>query len=203
MFFWICFVIAFLPLTLLFPVRVVGKKNLPKKQGFVLTCNHYSNIDAVMLDIKLVRKIRFLSKKELFQKKFTSAVLKSYGGFPVDREKPDASAFKFALKTLKNKKILGIFPEGHRNKSGDNGLQEVKSGAIIFAGKAGVPIVPAVIVRPIKMLKRSRIVIGEPFMVEAENPAKLSKEEIAINVEKLASITNELREKYSYKQKTK
>ena len=70
MIFWICFIIAFIPVSIMFPIKVIGRKKLPKKQGFVLTCNHYSNFDAPMIDAKLLRKVRFLAKKELFQKKF-------------------------------------------------------------------------------------------------------------------------------------
>ena len=196
MFFWICFVIFFIPLSILFPIRVKGKKNLPKKQGFVLTCNHYSNFDAPMIDVKLRRKIRFLAKKELFKNKLFGAVISSYGAYPVDRGKTDINAFKFALKTLKDGHILGIFPEGTRNKTGSDEVQELKSGAVVFASKAGVPIVPMALVKPIKFLRRTTLLIGEPFMCVGENSTRLTKEEIENNVNILAEKTNVLREEY-------
>lgn len=196
MIFWICFLLLFIPLSLLFPVRVKGRKNLPKKQGYVLTCNHYSNLDPVMIDIKLVKKIRFLGKKELFKNKGAAFFLKQFGSFPIDRGATDIKAFKFALQTLKDKKPLGIFPEGHRNKSCSEEMLEVKSGAVIFASKANVPIVPMLLVKPIKLLRFTTLIIGEPFNVVGENPAKLTKEEVVTNVEILIKKTNELRENY-------
>ena len=196
MLFWICFAIAFIPLSIFLPVKVIGKKNLPKKQGFVLTCNHYSNADAVMIDIKIGRKIRYLAKKELFKNKFVGFFIKQFGGYPVDRGATDIGAFKFALSTLKNKKVLGLFPEGTRNKSGSEELQELKSGAVVFSSKAGVPIVPMVLLKPIKFLRRTKLIIGEPFMCEGENPTRLTKEEIDKNVELLAEKTKTLREDY-------
>lgn len=196
MVFVVCFIIAFLPLTLLFPMRVKGRKNLPKKQGYVLTCNHYSNMDPVMIDVKLVKKIRFLAKKELFKNKFAGFFLKKFGAHPVDRGASDIKAFKFALETLKNKKPLGIFPEGTRNKTESDDMQEIKSGAIVFASKAGVPIVPAALSRPIKFLRFSTLIIGEPFYVTGANPARLTKEEIEENVKILTEKTNKLREDY-------
>ena len=196
MIFWICFAIAFIPLSIFLPVKIIGKKNLPKKQGFVLTCNHYSNADAVMIDIKIGRKIRFLAKKELFKNKFVSFFLKQFGGYPVDRGASDIKAFKFALTTLKDKKVLGLFPEGTRNKAGTEEMQELKSGAIVFASKAGVPIVPMVLVKPIKFLRRTTLIVGEPFMCEGENPTRLTKDEIEKNVELLVQKTNTLRENY-------
>lgn len=197
MIFWICFSIVFLPLTLLFPIKVIGKKNLPKKQGYVLTCNHYSNYDAPMIDIKLGRKIRFLAKKELFKKKFPAFFLKQFGAFPIDRGTTDVKAFKFAIKTIKDNHILGIFPEGTRNKSGSSEMQEAKSGAIVFASKTGAPIVPMVMTRPINFLRRTTLLIGEPFFVNGENPSRLTKEEVDKNVEILVQKTNELRDSYN------
>ena len=76
MFFAICFAIIWLPIRLLFPTKVIGKKNLPKKKGAVLTCNHYSNMDCIIIDVFLNKKVRFLAKKELFKNKFVSWVLK-------------------------------------------------------------------------------------------------------------------------------
>lgn len=199
MIFWICFAIAFLPLTIFLPINVKGKKNLPKKQGFVLTCNHYSNFDAPMIDLKLGRKIRFLAKKELFKNKLLGFFIRQFGGYPIDRGATDVKAFKFALQTLKDKHILGIFPEGTRNKEGSEEMQELKSGAVVFASKAGVPIVPMVLVKPIKFMRRTTLIVGEPFMCEGENPTRLTKDEIQKNVELLAAKTNALREEYNKK----
>ncbi len=203
MIFAICFAIIFLPLTIFFPISVKGRKNLPKKQGYVLTCNHYSNLDPVMIDIKLVKKIRFLAKKELFKNKTAGFFLKKFGAFPVDRGTSDIKAFKFALETLKNKKTLGIFPEGTRNKTNSEEMQEAKSGAIVFASKAGVPIVPAALSRPIKFLRFTKLIVGEPYYVVGENPAKLTKEEIEENVKILTEKTNQLREDYLNRKKKK
>lgn len=194
MIFWICFAIAFIPLTLLFPIRVKGRKNLPSRQGYVLTCNHYSNLDPVMIDVKIAKKIRFLAKKELFKNKFLGFFLRKFGSHPLDRGVSDIKAFKFALETLKNKKILGIFPEGTRNKTGSEDMQEAKSGAVVFASKANVPIVPMALVKPIKFLRLTTLVIGEPFFVVGDNPQKLTKEEIEENVKILTEKTNQLRE---------
>ena len=197
MLFWICFIIAFIPVSIMFPIKVIGRKRLPKKQGFVLTCNHYTNFDAPMIDVKIRRKVRFLAKKELFKNKFNGFFIKKFGGYPIDRGSTDVKAFKFALQTLKDKHILGIFPEGTRNKSGSEEMGDIKSGAIVFASKANVPIVPMVLVKPIKFLRRTTLIIGDPFMCEGENPTRLTKDEIEKNVELLAEKTNALREEYN------
>ena len=118
------------------------------------------------------------------------------GAFPVDRKKMEMSTFKFALNTLKENKILGIFPEGTRNKTGGEELQEVKSGAVVFAGKGMSPIVPAIFYKKSRFLRKNYLLIGKPFEIDAENPKKMTDEEIEINTKKLTNLMNQLREDF-------
>ena len=203
MLFWFLFVLCYIPLRIFYPIKVIGKKNLPKKQGFVFTCNHYSNLDPVIIDACLKRKVRFLAKKELFKNKFGGWLMKQIGAFPVDREKPEISTFKFAIKTLKENKILGVFPEGTRNKTGNNELQEVKGGAIVFAGKGESLIVPAVLYKKTRFLRMNYLLIGEPLSIEAENIKRMTQEELEKNTLKLTEAMNKLREDFECKRKTK
>ena len=179
------------------------QKNLPKKTGYVLTCNHYSNLDPIVLDLCLKKKIRFIAKKELFNTKLKSWFMKKIGAFPVDRAKMDVSTFKFALKTLKEEKVLGVFPEGTRNKTGSLDLQEVKSGATVFAGKAEKTIVPAVLYKKTRLFRRNYLLVGEPIVLEAENVKKMTQEEIDNNTLKLTEAMNKLREDFELNRKKK
>lgn len=195
MLFVICFILAWIPLRLFYPVKVIGKKNLPKKKGYVLTCNHFTNMDPVLLDVYLNKKIRFLAKKELFKNKFVGFFLKRFGGFPVDREKPGVSSFKFALEVLKKNKILGIFPEGTRNKNiEEEGLMQLKNGAIVFASKGESQIVPVVIYKKPKAFRKNYILIGEPIDIIGEDKRRLTREEQELNVQNLVSAMSKLRE---------
>lgn len=203
MLFWILFILFWIPIRVLYPTKIMGKKNLPKDKGFVLTCNHYSNLDPIILDIKLNKKIKFLAKKELFKTKISAWFMKKIGAFPIDRQKPEMSSFKFALNTLKENKILGIFPEGTRNKTGEDSLQEVKSGAIVFAGKGEAQIVPAVFYRKSRMFRKNYLLIGEPISLEAENTKKMTPEELELNTQKLTDAMNTLREDFSQKKNKK
>ncbi|MEG1581830.1 MAG: lysophospholipid acyltransferase family protein, partial [Clostridia bacterium] len=173
MFFWIVLIVIWLPFMIFYPVKVVGKENLPKKQkgqGVICSCNHYTMKDPIMMAIKLNRKIQFLSKKELFNNKLVGAFLKGLGSYPVDRENPDRKAVMFSLNVLKQGKTLGIFPEGTRNKNFETNasIDEVKSGAITFAAKTDSFIVPMAYTAPIKCCRRTTLVIGKPFKVVCE-----------------------------------
>ena len=76
MLFVILFALCWLPVRIFYPTKVIGKKNMLKKQGFVFACNHYSNMDPIIINIQLNTKMRFLAKKELFKNKFLGFVLR-------------------------------------------------------------------------------------------------------------------------------
>lgn len=200
--FWIAFVIAFIPFTIIFPTIVKGRKNLPKKQGYIVCVNHTTSIDAPLLDVKLIKRIRFLGKKELCKNKLTTwGHTKVLGTIPVDRGSADIAAVRNVLGVLKKGGIVGIFPEGTRNKSANTDeLQELKSGAIMFASKAGVPIVPIIYVKKPRVFCLNKLIIGEPFYVEGEDPKRLTKEETESNVVRLAKAMEELRPKKKNKE---
>ncbi|MBQ7467162.1 MAG: 1-acyl-sn-glycerol-3-phosphate acyltransferase [Clostridia bacterium] len=204
MIFAFCYCIMWLITFLFYPTKVIGKKNLPKKKGYILSCNHYSNLDAIMLDTKLHKRINFLAKKELFEKKVPAFFLKKFGAIPIDREKPGIASFKQVVSVLHKNKIVGIFPEGTRNKNKeDDSLQSVKTGIITFASKAEVQIVPAVIYKRFKVWRRNYVIIGEPLNLLAEDPKRLSKEELEENTKRLTDAMNKLRADFDEKLKLK
>ena len=190
------------------PTKVINRCNYPKnkKQGYIVCSNHFSNFDVVLLDIYLAKKIYYLAKKELFQNRFIGWIIRGLGGIKIDRSTNDLTAFKNSIKVLKNNKPLGIFPEGTRNKGNEESdMLEAKSGAIVFASKTGVPIIPMAIYRRPKLFRSNKILIGEPFYPTGANPSKLTKEEVDENTKKLVEIINNLHaqlvDKYSKKKR--
>lgn len=205
-------VLVLWPILILMPTKVINKQNFPKrkeKKGFVVSANHYSNFDVILFDLKFKRKIYYLAKKELFTHKLFGWLLKKLGAIKIDRQaETDVSAFKNSLKVLKENKPLGVFPEGTRNKTADTAnMLEAKSGAVVFASKAGVPIIPIAIYRRPKLFRINKILVGEPFYPAGENPKKLTKEEIDLNTQTLVDIINNLHaqliDRYSKKRKIK
>ena len=83
--------LCYLPVNLFYSTKIIGRKNVPKKGAAILCCNHRSNMDIVVIDIKFFRRPYVLAKHTLFKNKFVGAVLKSYGGISVNREQVGAS----------------------------------------------------------------------------------------------------------------
>lgn len=161
MFYFIAYILTFLPLRFLFPTKVLGKKNLVKKGRVILCCNHQSNSDLLILGTYLRRKYKYMAKESLFQKKFFAGIIKSLGAYPVKRGTTDIVAIKKTLTYLKNDEAVCIFPEGARLKSSET--NEMKNGVIVFALKTKSPIQPAFILKKPKAFKRNILIVGEPF----------------------------------------
>lgn len=157
-----------------YKAKVTGRDNLPKSGGVIVMSNHISNYDPPLLAAVFKRPIRFMAKKELFEKPVMKFVLYLADAFPVDRDKRDIKAVKKALTVLKKGEVLGLFPEGTRRPEGQPG--KLKAGSIMLAVKSGVPIVP-VGIKNVKSEGRITVNIGEKFSMEKFSKKRLTKKE--------------------------
>lgn len=194
MFFVLGFIILFLPIVLFCPTKFLHKENLPKRgTKAILTSNHFSLLDPILYDIFFFRKFRIIGKKELFKNKIAAFFLKDFGAIPVDREQMTPSTYKETMTQLKKNRQILIFPEGTRNKSGTNELQEIKSGFLLFASRGETAITPMVMYRKPKLFRKNYIIIGKPFELIGENPKRLSKEELEENLQRYLKVMAELK----------
>ena len=170
MFFYICLTILFLPLTILVPIKKVGKKNLKELKGrnYIISCNHMSNWDPAMIDVKFFKKHRFLAKKELFKNKFFASIMKSYGAIPVDRSRPDPSSIKEVFRHLNKGHKVCIFPQGTRAKTPKVEDGSAKEGVAMFAIRTGTPVVPMMYTKKLKLFRRTKLLIGKPLYPDEE-----------------------------------
>ena len=154
-------------LKLIFFYKCNDRKNLPKDKSFIVCCNHLSNADPIILSALSRRKIHYMAKAELFKNKFAGAILKAHGAFPVVRGAGDGKAISKGEEILKEGKILGIFIEGTRSKTGE--LQKPKSGAAMIAWQTKTPIIPVCITpknKKIKFFNKVTVSWGKPLYME-------------------------------------
>ena len=203
MFFIIAFIVLFLPITILYPTKIIHKERYDKKKKYIIASNHFSNADSIILDIRFGKKFRFLGKKELFKTKFSAWIMRHLGVISVDREKVAPSTFKEILSVLNNNGQIFIYPEGTRNKSGTDEFQGAKDGLILFASKGSAEILPMLIYKKPKLFRRNYIIVGEPIQIEGENPKKLTKEETEKNLAKYSEVMVELRRELEERLKKK
>ena len=149
------------------PLKTVGSEYLPKEGGYILCCNHTSMSDVIYLIVDNKKMVHFMGKQELFKIKFMGYLYSKMGCFPVNRGVGDTSAIDMSKSLASNGNVVGIFPEGTRNKSFGPPKQG-KSGAVVIAQSVGVPIVPAAICRTgkFKLFRKTVLRYGKPIMPE-------------------------------------
>jgi 1-acyl-sn-glycerol-3-phosphate acyltransferase len=133
--------ILFMPVMKL---EVHGLEHLPGLGAVVVACNHVTNFDVFPIQLSLPRPIFFMGKAELFTFPPLDWALRNLGAFPVHRGEKDAWAMRHARVVLEHGQVLGMFPEGTRNKG--RGLGVAKTGTARLAIETNCPIVPIVVV---------------------------------------------------------
>jgi len=120
--------------------RATGRRNVPESGGVLLVCNHVSFLDVFFLAIPLHRPVSYVARSTLFFPVLGS-LIRSVGGFPIQREGLGAAGMKETLRRLRAGGIVALFPEGTRSRDGQLGL--LKPGIAALAARVGVPVVPA------------------------------------------------------------
>ena len=150
---------------LLYRPKIYGKENILNEGSLVIASNHKHAMDPLMIILATKRTIHFLAKIELYKgilKWFFNAV----GTLPVDRKNKNPNTVSKAEEMLKNGGIIGIFPEGTRNKITDD-LLPLKKGAVFLAKNTNSKIVPVYIKDDYKLFRKSvKVIIGKPYEVK-------------------------------------
>ena len=153
----------------IWPLRVYGAENVPRKGPAIIVSNHVTYVDPFIVGYGAGRLVNFMAKQELFSVPVVGFILRKLGAFPVDRSRSDASSMRIALSVLKGGELLGMFPEGTRSTTGD--MNEFRTGAIRIAARTQTPVIPAAVrntiraMPPGKFIRPARISIrfGEPI----------------------------------------
>lgn len=157
-------------------MRVHGGENVPKTGPVIVACNHVSYFDPPALGTASPRRLSYMAKEQLFSIPVLGPLISAVGAYPVDREGSATSAIKRSVEVLRNGGAIGIFPEGTRNRSGQN---EVRGGVALLASLAKAPVVPACVVGTGQAGKLAKfdVVFGKPMSLPEGR--KASREEMA------------------------
>jgi 1-acyl-sn-glycerol-3-phosphate acyltransferase len=185
-------VVMTVPTILIYRVRALGVRNVPRTGPLVLAPNHFSQMDHFFVGIYLRRKIRFMAKSQLFGPPVLTYVYKHGGVFPVRRGQHDEEAFKTAYELLDQGEMLLVYAEGGRSRSGE--LGQPKAGIGRIALEAGVQIVPVAIhgserVRGWRRLRFPKVTVqfGEPVSYPVE-PAPSRERQLEVAGEVFARV---------------
>lgn len=196
-YFWMTF--FYIPLWFIYPTRIIGKKNIPKKGRFIFSANHQTLNDPIIVAHKVYpkRRFRFMAKAPLFKYKIGGAILKALGAYPVHNATGDIKAIKTTMFHLKKERGVLIFPEGARLQSSES--NELKDGVAMFSLKTKTPIIPAYFVKKTIAFRFNKLLVGEPlklYEMEEFKDKKIDKE-LLKNASKVLSVAiNSLNKNY-------
>jgi len=182
--------------------KVTGDEHIPVQGAAVLTCNHVSFVDPVLLMAASPRPIYFVMDHRIFKMPVLGWLFRLAKAIPVAPRAEDPvayeAAFEAAAKVLRNGDLLAIFPEGGITKDGT--LQEFRGGIMKILENAArdgltAPVVPMALtnlwgsffsriekggamVRPFRrgLLSRVGLNVGVPLAAEEVAPVSLHSE---------------------------
>jgi 1-acyl-sn-glycerol-3-phosphate acyltransferase len=141
--------IALLASRCIYRFKVRGDEHIPAQGAAILTCNHVSFIDPVLLMAASPRPIYFVMDHRIFKMPVLGWLFRLARAIPIAPRAEDPAAyeaaFEAAAKVLRDGDLLAIFPEGGITPDGK--LQPFKGGVMKILDNAqrdglSVPVVP-------------------------------------------------------------
>jgi 1-acyl-sn-glycerol-3-phosphate acyltransferase len=155
-------------------VTVSGVEYLDGQEGKVVVCNHIGWADPLWMGYSAMpHTLHQMAKKELFKNPVIGWLVRSGGGFPIDRGRPSAATIKQVISLVEQGKLVLVFPNGTRTRD----QVEAKRGAATIALHARAQIIPAHYegpeqIRFIHLLRRPaiRVTFGAPIVIPSDVP---------------------------------
>jgi 1-acyl-sn-glycerol-3-phosphate acyltransferase len=178
---------------------VIGVEKSARSGAYILASNHESPYDVPLLIRHGIRKIDFVSTREVFKSPFVRWFYGSMNAFPLDRSRPDVQAARTIFDRLERGRVVGMFPEG-RLRTGEHALvhtRKIRPGIGRIAKLARVPIVPAFVINSAAYLRlwgwmpfghtKYGVIFGDP--IEPSDVPEVTEAQL---VERLLALREEL-----------
>jgi 1-acyl-sn-glycerol-3-phosphate acyltransferase len=164
---------------------------IPSNGPLILVGNHVNFLEAPILITHLQpRPVIALVKDTTWNNPLFGPLFNHWKAIPIRRGEVDWTAFREALRILKEGKILAVAPEGTR--SGNGVLQKGQSGIVPLAIKSGAPIMPVVYYGGERFWKNMRgfsrtpftIRVGRPFNLKSTStlPSRVEREQMTAEI---------------------
>ena len=128
-----------------FRLQRSGREHARFKGGLIVASNHRSFLDPFVIGALLPwrRRLQFVAKVELFEKRWQGWLLSRLGAFPIRRGQSDETAMETARLIVDRGGTVVIFPEGTRIRTGSLGLP--KRGVGRLALETGAAVLPVAV----------------------------------------------------------
>lgn len=183
-------------------LKVYGKENIPKEDGFIMYGNHQGLFDIIAIAATCDKPWAAVLKKELKDIPFLKQLIQCTKSFPMDREdvRQSMEVIISVTKEVQKGRNYLVFPEGTRSKKG-NEMLDFHGGSFKCAMKAKCPILPIAFIDCFKVLDQKgskRVTVQQHYLepIYYEEYKDLNSTELAALVkERIAATIREYGEK--------
>ncbi len=136
--------VAWFLISTIYRVKPQGMENIPHEGPALLTCNHISFIDPIILGGFIRRPVRFVMYYKIYNIPVLKWIFKAAKAIPIAGSKEDPEMYQQAFievkKALENDDLICIFPEG--GLTPDGSIQSFKPGFEKILKQTPVPVIP-------------------------------------------------------------
>jgi 1-acyl-sn-glycerol-3-phosphate acyltransferase len=145
---------------------------VPQKGPVIAYSNHTGSVEVPLIFTELLpRPVTGIAKVETWDGWFLRFIFNQWNIIPIHRGEADMVAMRKSLEALEQGYILGIAPEGTRNKTG--AMIKAQPGIVTLAMHSGATMLPLGnwggenFLRNLKSFKRTdfKIRVGQPFKI--------------------------------------
>ena len=186
-------------------VTVYGEENIPHDGPAIIASNHIGYLDFVFSGYaarERGRRVRFLAKKEIFDKRGVGWLMRQMGHVPVDRDGAAKDSLTAAMAELRRGEVIGMFPEATISPSFVP--RRGKTGTVRLAQESGAPLIPVAIWGTQRILTKWRpkkfrrglpviVNIGKPVDAPAEGDAQVITDHL---MERIGELLGEAQARY-------
>jgi 1-acyl-sn-glycerol-3-phosphate acyltransferase len=117
-----------------------GQIRLPDHGPAIVSANHVSGLDPLLLLAAARRPLRFLIAREWYDLFLLRWLFRAVGCIPVERRRNPQAAYRAAREALARGEVVAIFPHGRIALDDDH--PPLKRGVLLLARLSGAPVVP-------------------------------------------------------------
>ena len=129
-------------------------RSVNRDDAFVLAVTHLSHVEPGIVGALNRREIDWMTRKEFYDHRLANWFLRGIGCIRVDRQGIAVSAIRTGIGRLRAGRVVGIFPEGGVARGTGAMIRGgcFKRGLCSLAIRAGVPIIPCVVLGTEKLV---------------------------------------------------
>jgi 1-acyl-sn-glycerol-3-phosphate acyltransferase len=163
---------------------------------YLIACTHISHLEATIVSGMIRRTVYWISREEYFRRPGLGHFLRLFQSILVTRDKPSFAGIRRSIAHLKRGELVGIFPEGGVMSGCDTIFRggRIKLGMCVIARRAGVPIVPVVVLGAEKLnavepwipgaCAKVAVIVGEPIHPQpSDAPLREQRRELGARVQ--------------------